>query len=227
MPQLTLRQLKQRIQELRPNSRLDYLREQIAGRTVLRAEVKQLASELEQRKEIVARGELPAYSTWEIRREIDARLNTMNVDYELEAMNCVVFDPAAKLIRNMLDYDRREAGGPVQKAREEFQKLRPLMEVEVHRREKALQFDSNIIRSGPWEPNPPHERRRREMIADLEQFKADKEREIANARKVLSRLEAAEKEARYNMEFFRHWVFTGSLEGPQKPDHSSATLATA
>jgi hypothetical protein len=227
MPQLTLRTLRQRIRELKPNSRLDYLRQQIAGRATLKAEVRQLVIELEQRKEVVARGELPAYSTWEIQREIDARLNTVNIDHELEAMNCVIFDPAAMLVRNMLDYDLREAHGPVQKTRETLCQLQGAMERGIHEREKTLQYESRIIRSGPWEPDPPHERRRRELQTELDNYRSSMERQVKDAKKNLEQLQAAENDARNNMEVFRHWVFTGSLEGPPQVAEALTKLATA
>ncbi|HWL07340.1 MAG TPA: hypothetical protein VNQ76_02900 [Planctomicrobium sp.] len=227
MPQLTLGKLKQQLKTLDVGSNIEHLRKQIAGRKSLRAEVDQLAIELRQRQEKVDKGELPAYSTWEIRREIDARLKTLNIDYDIKIINDLSkFNKDAQLILNKLHYDEREASWPAQKARDEFRNLRPLMEQEVRRQEEAIRRYASVIRGGPWEPDPPHEREQRKMIAVLEQFKETKENEIRSAEKTLNRLTAAYEEARYNMEFFRHWAFTGSLDGPQKPTAVSALTTT-
>lgn len=214
MPQLTLRALKNRILELKPNPRLDYLRQQIAGRAVLKAEVKQLSAELVQRKEAFARGELPMNSVWEVEQQISSRMNTINVDYELEAMNSAVFDPDAKLIRNMLDYDKRQAREPIPKAVQLLNQRRSEMEINVQEQEKALQHERNIIRTGPWEPDPQHERLYRKMVADLADYKRAAEGSIQHEERKLRELQKAEREAMYNYEFFRHWVITGSLDGP-------------
>ena len=214
MPQLTLRALKKRILELKPNPRLDYLRQQIAGRAVLKAEVKQLVVELEQRQAAVARGELPMNSVWETEQQISSRMNTINVDYEIEAMNCAVFDKDAKLIWNMLDYDKRQAREPVQKAVQLLSQLRSSMETNIASQEKAIQHERNIVRAGPWEPDPPHERLYRKMVTDLEDYRRKAEGEIRHEEKKVRSLQQAEREARYNYEFFRHWVITGSLDGP-------------
>ncbi|WP_437187620.1 hypothetical protein SH668x_001025 [Planctomicrobium sp. SH668] len=208
-----MQRLRSRIKQLKPNSNLDYIRKQIAARSDLKAEVKQLRAELDMRIAKIEAGELPVYARWELENQISSRMNTIGIDYELNAINTAVFMEDARLLWNELNYAVRKAREAYRKASEGLPELRGRLQTLIARHERWLVSESNILRRGPWMPEHerPEVQAKREKTAAFEADKKSLESQIASTEKNADRLAADCRQAERHLEVFRQWVYTGKI----------------
>jgi hypothetical protein len=211
-----------RIQQLKPCASLDFLRKQIAGRSELKAEVRQLREELEARMEKVASGELPPVSTWELQNQINARMNTLNIDYEQKAMNTLLLMPDARQLYCELKYELRMAREQAIKPRMgSSRELNGQLEVLEAEHKRALRNEDNkVVSHVHWTPEHlrPEVIRRRELVEDYERKRAILEQEIQLAEEIEQANRDAIRAAEEKLTIFRRWVCTGRLEEAEKPE---------